>query len=142
MRIPVAALIAAASLAACGPEPAAPQVTAEDAVVTLPAVTGRPGAGYFSLHSNWEGVRLVGISSPQAERVELHEAGMRETASVALTSGEALRFEPGGRHAMLYGLDPALRPGARIRLTFRFEGAPEATAEAEVRAPGDVHPGH
>ena len=128
-------------LASCGGNARAPQVTVEEAVVTLPAVPGRPGAAYFTLESEAP-ASLVAVASPRAARIELHEAGMRPAARFALRSGESLRFEPGGRHAMLFGLDPALRPGERLALTFTFEGAPPATAEAEVRGPGDVHAGH
>ena len=129
------------ALAGCGGNAASPQVTVDDAIVTLPAVPGRPGAAYFTLESSAPAA-LVSVSGARAARIELHEAGMRPAARFALSPGEALRFEPAGRHAMLFGLDPALRPGDRLALTFAFEGAPPVTAEAEVRAPGDVHAGH
>jgi copper(I)-binding protein len=132
------------ALASCrggGGEPAPPQVAVEDAVVTLPAVPGRPGAAYFTLESEAPAA-LVAVAARRAARIELHEEGMRPAARFALTAGEPLVFAPGGRHAMLFGLDSALRPGDRLALTFSFEGAPPVTAEAEVRAPGDVHAGH
>ena len=110
-------------------------------MVTLPAAAGRPGAGYFQLEAN-RAARLVSVTSPSARRIELHETGMRPAASFALTPEEPLHFSPGGRHAMLFDLDPALRPGAKVTLTFTFEGGPPpVTAEAEVRGPGDV-PAH
>jgi hypothetical protein len=124
-------------LASCGSEGG--PITVRDATVTLPAVSGRPGAAYFVIETDRE-TRLVGVTSPAAGRIELHETGMRPAASFALTRREPLRFRPGGRHAMLFGLDPTLRPGGRVTLTFAFEGGlPPVTAEAEVRAPGD-HP--
>ena len=140
-----AAMMLAATLAGCGPgADAPPQVTVEHAVVTLPAVAGRPGAAYFTLEANRPGIRFTGLSTPAARRIELHEAGMRPASAFALSPDEPLAFAPGGRHAMMFELDPALRPGGRAMLTFSFEGAPAVTAEAEVRAPGDVpaHSGH
>ncbi|HEX8192058.1 MAG TPA: copper chaperone PCu(A)C [Allosphingosinicella sp.] len=136
------AFCAAFALASCGSqESGPPAVTAQHAVVTLPAAAGRPGAAYFRLETN-RAARLTGVSSPAARRIELHEAGMRPAASFALSPDAPLHFQPGGRHAMLFDLDPALRPGARVTLTFSFEGGPPpVTAEAEVRAPGDV-PAH
>jgi copper(I)-binding protein len=131
-------------LACCdgnGGEPGPSQVAVEDAVVTLPAVPGRPGAAYFTLESEAPAA-LVAVASPRAARIELHEAGMRPAARFTLAAGAPLVFAPGGRHAMLFGLDSALRPGDHLALTFTFEGAPPVTAEAEVRAPGDVHAGH
>jgi copper(I)-binding protein len=137
------AFFAFLALSGCGRgDGGPPLVRAEEVVVTLPGVAGRPGAAYFDLETNREGTRLVGIASPAARRIEMHEAGMRPAASFSFSPAEPLRFAPGGRHAMLFDLDPALRPGARITLTFSFDGAPPVITEAEVRAPGDVPMGH
>jgi copper(I)-binding protein len=139
------ALILAAALAGCGSDAdAPPRVTVEQAIVTLPGVAGRPGAAYFTLQANRAGIRFVALSTPAARRVELHESGMRPAGAFVLSPAEPLAFSPGGRHAMLSELDPALRAGGRVTLTFTFAGAPPVTAEAEVRAPGDVpmHMGH
>jgi hypothetical protein len=144
VRVPVAtAFFALVALASCGSgDSGAPEVTAEHVMVTLPAAAGRPGAAYFRLETN-RAARLTGVTSPSARRIELHEAGMRPAASFALTPDEPLHFRPGERHAMLFDLDPGLRPGERITLTFTFEGGPPpVTAEAEVRAPGDVPTHH
>ena len=43
-------------------------VVVERAVVTLPAVPGRPGAAYFTLRSNGDRHRLAGISSARIAR--------------------------------------------------------------------------
>ena len=145
MKRSVPMLTALLLATACDRGPVEPQVTVEEAVVTLPAVPGRPGAAYFTLRTNHDPTRLVSISSPQARRIELHATmgmgGMTRMAPLADASfwpDHPLTFAPGGRHAMLFDLDPALRPGGRIRLTFRFDPAPPVTVEAEVRAPGDA----
>ena len=39
---------------------------------------------------------------------------------------------------MLFDLDPGLRVGDRLTLTFRFDPAPPAIVEADVRGPGDA----
>lgn len=144
MRPTVLALFAAAAaLAGCNaPNSDSQAVRVEGAIVTLPAVAGRPGAAYFTMTAPGEGVRLQRVESASAGRTELHEAGMRPVAEVPLPAGEAASFAPGGRHVMLFELDPALQPGGRIALTFTFAGAAPVTAQAEVRAPGDVHGGH
>ena len=140
-RLRASSILAALALVGC--QDGGPRVTVEDAVVTLPAVSGRPGAAYFRLETNRDGTRLTDVASAKAGRVELHERGMRPAAGFDFTPAQPLLFEPGGRHAMLFDLDPSLRPGANIALTFSFEGAPPVTAEAEVRAPGDTgHEGH
>ena len=144
-------LLAAAPLlilAACQGAPQPPAVAVTDAVVTVPAVPDGPGAGYFTMRGIGGGGVLLTVSSPRAERIELHETrsegGMTRMAAierVAVADGE-VRFEPGGKHAMLFGVDPALKVGDRVSLTFTFEGAPAVTVEADVRGPGQAHADH
>jgi hypothetical protein len=142
MRRLIATALAAVSLAGCGgPRDDSPRVDAAYAVVTLPAAPGRPGAAYFTLEANVP-VRLTSVESPRAERIEIHGPQMRRLDSIALEPGKPLTFAPGGHHAMLFGLDPTLRPGESIVLVFRFEGIRPLTVETEVRGPGDVHGGH
>lgn len=130
------------ALAGCGGRDSAdPHVEVIGAIVTLPAASGRPGAAYVRLEAN-RAVGLTSIASPRIGRIELHEPGMRRTDAMMLAPGEPLVFEPGGRHAMLFGLHASLRPGGRVSLIFHFEGAPAVTAEAEVRRAGDVHGAH
>jgi len=143
---PVVGLAALALLGGCERTPA---VTAEDVVITLPAMSGRPGAAYFRLESNAAPERLTGITSPAAERIELHETrseggmtGMVPLDRPAFDADRSLAFTPGGRHAMLFGLKPGLRPGDRVAVTFTFEKAQPVTVEAEVRGPGQGHAGH
>ena len=135
---------------ACSREPEPPRASVEDAVVTLPAVSGRPGAAYFMLRTNHDPTRLTGIDSPRVGRIELHQtidaggmARMAPLADAAFSPGAPLHFAPGGRHAMLFDMDPALRVGDRLTLTFRLDPAPPVTVEAEVRGPGDAgHAAH
>jgi copper(I)-binding protein len=137
------------SLGACNQQPPEPAVTVVGARVMLPAVPGRPGSAYFTLRTNNDPTKIVGITSPRAERIELHETreqdGVSRMAPITdpnFPSGGEMQFEPGGRHAMLFGLDPAARPGDKIPLTFTFEPAPPVTVEAEVHAAGGGHAGH
>lgn len=131
----------------CGGAAAPAGVTVESAVVTLPAVPGGEGAAYFTLRTGGAPVRLVGVSSPAFGRAELHgtmsHAGMTGMAPLGaretrVSADAPLVFSGGGKHAMLFGIDPALRPGAKVRLTFQLEPGSTVTAEAEVRGPGQV----
>jgi len=145
--IPTAlALLALTSCNAASPEP---QVTVSDAWVQLPVVKGRPGAAYFTLSSNNDPTKLVGVSSPRIERIELHEttmeggvSRMRPLKDIVFPDDLKMKFAPGGNHAMLFGIDPAVKPGDRIALTFRLEPMAPVTVEAEVRAFGGEHGGH
>ena len=148
MRLIAATLVSFLPLAACNSEPEQPRVTVENAMVHLPAVKGRPGAAYFTLRTNNDPTRLMGVTSPRVERIELHHSVTKDGVSRMgrvqnLSFGRELEFKPGGKHAMLFGLDPALKPGAKIPLTFTFQPAPPVTVEATVHAPGGgTHAGH
>jgi copper(I)-binding protein len=132
-------------LAACGGTEPAP---VRDAVVSLPAVAGRPGAAYFTLGgSQAAGDALVGVESSKAERIELHRSvrrgaamSMERVAEVPLGAEDKV-FAPGGDHAMVFGLDPQVRAGGTLPLRFRFRSGRTVAVEAEIVPPG-AHPGH
>jgi copper(I)-binding protein len=139
MRSLVVAIAAAATLAGC--EQA--QLGVEDAWVRLPAVSSRPGAAYFTVKGGAEATSLLGVSSPAAVRTELHEmkheGGMMTMApikDVAIAAGSTVKFEPGGKHIMLYDLSPELRAGGKIPLRLAFANGKTIEVEAELRAPG------
>jgi copper(I)-binding protein len=143
----MAALIA---LSACGGAAEPEGLAVETAWVRLPAVSGRPGAAYFTIRGGAEPVRLTAVTSPAAGRVELHESrmeggmmGMAPLAEVAVAPRERIAFEPGGRHAMLFDLRPGLSAGDKVTLNFAFGPLPPISVEADVRAAGDEgHGGH
>lgn len=58
---------------------------------------------------------------------------MQEVDQVELPAGEAVTFEPGGYHVMLFGLDHQLVAGDTFEVTLQFEVAGEQTVTAEVR---------
>ncbi|HEX8621695.1 MAG TPA: copper chaperone PCu(A)C [Allosphingosinicella sp.] len=143
--------LAGSALAGCDRPPPDGTVRMGEAWVRLPASKNRPGGAYFRIEAGSEGTRLVGVSSPSARWIELHEtrmsgttAKMKREREIEFPSRGELVFEPGGRHAMLFGLDPKLKPGDRIPLTFSFNVAPPITVDAEVRGPADEgpHAGH
>lgn len=152
-RIPfvMTAAVALLALAGCHKARPATGVSITQAWVRLPAVPGRAAAGYFTGESAADDT-LLGVSAPGA-RVEMHETismggsgamgamtGMRPVASVALPAGNAVRFAPGGKHLMIFGLDPKLKKGDTIRLSFRFRKGPPVTATAQLVGPADPPP--
>jgi periplasmic copper chaperone A len=115
--------------------------------IHLPAVPGRPGAGYFELVVRPEQLALVAVSSPRIGRIEMHETmssghmtSMRPIDRIPIGEAGRITFAPGGRHLMLFDVDASLRPGDQIALTFRFERGPPRTVQASVRAAGDARP--
>lgn len=141
MKAAFALLPLAALLSACGDN--GPNVAVEDAIVRLPAVGGRPGVAYFTLRANRTPMRILGVTSPQVGRIELHQSvtiggrvrmgPLEDNAFPA----EGLRvFEEGGAHAMLFDIDPALRPGGDVQLTFDFDNAPDQSVTVQAQPAG------
>jgi periplasmic copper chaperone A len=143
MRMFVPILAAALALAACGETSGPACVTAPAASIRLPAVPGGPGAGYFSLRTPDV---LLSVSSPRIQRIEMHETrssgqmtSMRPIARATADECDEISFGPGGRHLMLFGIDPAVRPGNDIPLVFHFEQGRQRTMAATVAAAGGEH---
>lgn len=142
---PYLPLIAAAVLSACQQQAAEPRV--DEAWVRLPAVSGNPGAAYFTVHGGTQARTLVAVRAPFAVRAEMHESmnhgGMMSMApieNVAVPANATLAFAPGGKHVMLYDIAPNVRAGATVPLRLEFsEGAP-IEIQARVVAAGDAAP--
>lgn len=130
-----------AAIIAATPAAAAPVV--EGAWVRLPAIAGRPAAGFLTVTGSGQADALVGATSPQAERIELHsmtmENGvmrMRAETSFAVPAGGKLQFAPGGNHLMLFGLAADVKAGDAIPITFNFQSGASLTVNAATRPAG------
>ncbi|HEX8624800.1 MAG TPA: copper chaperone PCu(A)C [Allosphingosinicella sp.] len=140
-----AALAAAAMLAGCDRPPPDGSVRVKDVWVRLPAAKSRPGGAYFRMEAGSEGTRLLGVSSPSVRWIELHETEtkggktrMKQRKEIEFPSRGELLFEPGGRHAMLFGINSKVKAGDKIPLTFSFNVAPPITVEAQVVGAADT----
>jgi copper(I)-binding protein len=146
MKRLVPALAIPIALAACG-DSRPIQHTVMTPNVRLPAVPGRPAAGYFELKIEGDPGALVSVSSPQAGRIEMHEtmmsggmSSMRPLRRIPVRAGDNLIFTPGGRHLMIYGIDPAVRPGGGFGFVLHFErGPPRELGAAVLAAGGEAH---
>ena len=138
--------LAVVALGGCKQHASEPKIV--HAWVRLAAVPGQPAAAYFTLIGGRSGDRLIQVESAIAQRVELHEsmagmggmAGMKPLASLDVPGGGAITFAPGGKHAMVYGVDKAVTPGTAIPLRFGFASGKTAEAEAKTVAAGDDAP--
>lgn len=100
------------------------------------------GAAYFRVENGGsETVRIVSVSTPIADRAELHahetDGGvmkMRHLHEVEVPAGGEVSFEPGGLHVMLIGLKQPLTAGESYPLTVELDGA--GTIEVTVRITG------
>jgi len=141
--------VAAVALAFLGPRgggEGAAEVTVLSAWAR--ATPGPTAAAYLELRNDGgEADRLIGASSPLAERIEFHAHRMADgvmsmaaVPEIALPPGETVRLRPGELHFMLFRIAHALRPGDRFPLTLTFERAGTVTIEAVTAGPGAVQP--
>lgn len=141
--VPHAALLL---LAACNGRGSEPAVT--HAWVRLPAVPGQPAAAYFTLHGGGRDERLIKIETTLAPRTDMHESmkgtgnmeNMVPLASLDLPARATIVLAPGGKHAMIYGLDKVVVPGTAVPLRFGFADGTTTEAEAKTVAAGDGAP--
>lgn len=147
---------AALALAACGGDrssvheksAAAPCAASEGGAVTVSDAWIRAqddatamSAAYFTVcNGTLSPVTIEGVETPAAGLVELHETtrdgngivSMAPMDPVMLAPGEAVTFEPGGKHAMLMGLAGPVPEGSTAELTIALAGG--ATIAATARA--------
>lgn len=100
--------------------------------------------GYVTIvNSGNQSDRLLTVTSPIAERIEIHEstivdgvARMRPVAELVIARGETVALKPGGLHLMLLKPSRQLRQGERIPGTFVFEKAGVVSVEFVVQGMG------
>ncbi|MBB5692792.1 copper chaperone PCu(A)C [Muricoccus pecuniae] len=138
------ALALTSPLAAQGP---APGITVEQPWARA-ALQGGTGGAFLTLRNAGSAPdRLVAASTPLARTTEIHETvregdvmRMRPTAGIEVPAGGSAALRPGGAHVMMIGLTEALRPGATLPLTLRFERAGEVQVTVAVQAAGASAP--
>ena len=136
--------LAALSLAGCGkPKP----LRVDHAWVRLPAVPRQPAAAYFTVHGGPEAATLIAVTTDVAITAEMHEsmtsggmASMKPIATVPVPAKTDVAFAPGGRHVMLFDLNPAIRPPRPITLTFSFSNGERILVDAASIAAGAPAP--
>jgi len=127
---------------------AAAQVKVEGAWAR-PTVPGQQGGGGFVTLTSAAGDRLVGGSTPLAQRFELHTMAMkgdvmqmRQVDAIALPAGKPIKLEPGGLHVMFIGLKQPLALGSKVPVTLKFEKAGEVLVEFDVTSRPTATPAH
>lgn len=143
--------------------PDGPGVDVPTGALRLSANPGAPSAAYLDLRGDDQPMVLTGVTSPDAERVELHETrregGMTSMAaveSITVPADGEVVMAPGGLHLMIFGINERARAAGSIALAVRFadgtvvnttatvaemqsrEGGAAATAHGD----GEDHSGH
>lgn len=143
------ALFIAAFAVACG-DPGQHQTSHEAPEATLivvdawaaPTPSGVDvSAGYFTITNNTGAAdRLLSVTSPRAERMEIHEMvmegavmQMRPVERLEIPAGESVQLAPGGRHLMFYGVSEPFAEGQNIDVRLVFETAGTIDVSLPVR---------
>ena len=114
----------ALGLAACGQGAASLQIANDQ--YRAPLGSTGIGVAYFSITST-SSDRIVGVSSPQADRVEMHtsvtsgdQVSMKQLHEVELPAGKTVEFAPNGMHLMVFGPKPVAE-GATFPIQIELE---------------------
>ncbi|HYM31785.1 MAG TPA: copper chaperone PCu(A)C [Candidatus Cybelea sp.] len=101
------------------------------------SVTATGGAYVTIVNRGAAPDRLIGASTPRADKAELHEhvmqgsvMQMRPVTGIPLAPGSAVALSPGGYHIMLIGLKQPLKTGETFPLSLVFGRA--GTIEIDV----------
>jgi periplasmic copper chaperone A len=138
------ALLLSVAIATPSAALAQPPVSAEDAWVRAAPPAATVMAGYLTLQNRTrDAVALVGVSSPQFERVELHRsavvdgvARMEAVESIVVPAGGEAALAPGGLHMMLIGPQQPLPEGSTVEVTLAFDNGWELELNVPVRRAG------
>ena len=138
----VAALVAT-FLTGCGEKKA--EITIEDPVVrSIDAMSYKDDAGKYMTgsfmtikNSGGADVTLVGGSSKDADRIEIHEVvgGQMQPLSdgLVIKAGKRVKLRMGGFHVMLLGLNRDLKAGDEITVTLEFDDGQSIDYTAPVK---------
>lgn len=106
------------------------------------AGAARTAAGYLAIvNAGDHAERLIGVSSPAAGRVELHEMAtvdnvmrMRPLPSgIDVPPGRTTELKPGGLHLMFLDIKAPFVRGTKVPVVLTFEHTGDIRVEFEVR---------
>jgi hypothetical protein len=99
----------------------------QDAALRLSANASAPSAVYFTIASIGEPMTITGVTSDDAERIEMHESrrenGMMTMATVdriEVPANGEVALRPGGLHLMVFGISDEARAAGSLDFTVRF----------------------
>ncbi|WP_417594097.1 copper chaperone PCu(A)C [Parasphingorhabdus sp.] len=120
---------------------------ADNAVVNLSPVEGNPSAGYMNLHGGRVDVSLVGVTSDDVLRMEMHETteddgvmSMTKLKSIAIPAGETVKLEPGGKHLMIWGIGEGSKKRGLLNMTLIYSNDDRIKIDAVIKKVGDAAP--
>lgn len=116
------------------------QVKVDDPWVRATVAPQKATGAFMQLTAD-KPLKLVAVSSPLTDMVEIHEMKMdggvmkmRQIDALPLPAGQAVALKPGGYHVMLMGLMAPVKAGDTVPLTLTVEGADKKRVTIEVKA--------
>ena len=103
-------------------------------------------AGYMKIDNTGGAAdQLIGVSSPAAGEVQLHEMSMegnvmkmRQIKDISVPAGGIVELKPGGFHLMFVSLKGAFTAGETIPVKLKFAKAGEVEFKIPVNAMGGI----
>ena len=150
LRSAAVLLLSTVALAACQQQDnsavsanpdAKPGLSVDAGMLVLPAVSGNPGAAYFAVTNAGDSVaEVAAIHVDGVEKTEMHQTSggsMAPAAKVPVAPGSTVKFEPGGLHAMLFGIGEQITAGGTAEMTVIFADGDKVSAPLTIKAAGD-----
>ncbi|MES2015919.1 MAG: copper chaperone PCu(A)C [Pseudomonadota bacterium] len=117
-----------------------------DVIVTAPwvraTVAAQKSTGAYMHLLSRDGAKLVGVSSPVAATVQLHQMEMqgdmmkmRQVEGIELPAGKGVNLANGSYHIMLVGLKHQLKQGEAIEITLQLQGKDHKRENVTVKVP-------
>ncbi|HEX5536830.1 MAG TPA: copper chaperone PCu(A)C [Sphingobium sp.] len=139
------ALVAPLALVSC----AEPQPLYVDQAWIRPNPNGQgPAAGYLVIHGGEAAVRLLRVTSDAAMRIEMHQSvtqdgmtTMEKIDSLDVPAKEKVTFEPGGKHLMIFNINPAAIQAGKLTMTLLFSNDDRLIVDAQIRDAGGAGAG-
>ncbi|GAB5488037.1 MAG: hypothetical protein Pars2KO_16070 [Parasphingorhabdus sp.] len=115
---------------------------ADNAVVKVSPVEGNPSVAYMDLHGGRIEVDLVGVTSDDVVRLEMHEtteedgmAMMKPMKSVNILPGAKVKMEPGGKHLMLWGVSETAIKRGSLQFKLIYSNDDRILIDARIEKP-------
>lgn len=106
---------------------AGPQLNVVGGYIQLGATPDRPAVGYFTVTGGPRDVKLMAVTADLAQRVEMHESvkengvvTMKPLMSADVPAEGKLQFKPGGKHLMIWNINPAAVRAGKLPMAFVF----------------------
>ena len=110
--------------------------------VRLNANPAAPSAAYFTLHGGNDPVVLRDVTTDSAVRLEIHEsmmqgnmASMKPVDTIDVPAGKTVQLAPGGKHMMLWQINPQAIAAGKMTFTFIFSNGDRILVDAVIQKP-------